>query len=279
MISRIVPLKPLPEEAVFEHTVQPCHRIAKTTTKPKTPEPEPTPAYLNGFSPNTKKLSYLLKLGQKALKNDTAQVKTYSAAVVGLSGKEQAEKIRTAMKELAKQSTELSGGLLVVYEVLPVLFVTIVEAYLKDVLIYAAGIDASLMEGSGQTVTYEDARNAKSLEEVLIELRRKRARKFVDNGGPTTWIETLKRWGAKGYRPETAGKMETLWGVRHLVIHSAGVVNADFVRRHPELKAEVGKPFKVNNTQIKQWFATVFDFVGVTDRYFARRCQKSPQRG
>ena len=32
------------------------------------------------------------------------------------------------------------------HEMMPVLFVTIVEAYLKDVLIYAAGIDASLMD-------------------------------------------------------------------------------------------------------------------------------------
>jgi hypothetical protein len=40
----------------------------------------------------------------------------------------------------------------------------------------------------------------------------------------------------------------------------------------------VGKPFKVNGAQIKQWFAAMFDFVGVTDRYFARRCRctKSP---
>src|SRR5207344_1496170 len=110
----------------------------------------------------------------------------------------QAEKIRTIAKEILKQVTDLTGGVLIVHEMIPVLFVAVVEAYLKDVLIYAAGIDASLMDRTGQTLTYPEALNAKSLEEVLIEFRSKRARSFVDNGGPTTWIKTLERWGATG---------------------------------------------------------------------------------
>jgi hypothetical protein len=69
--------------------------------------------------------------------------------------------------------------------------------------------------------------------------------------------------------------METLWGVRHLIVHSAGIANADFVRRHPELNAQVGKRFIVNNAQIKQWSVAMYDFVDVTDQYFVRRCQKS----
>jgi hypothetical protein len=117
--------------------------------------------------------------------------------------------------------------------------------------------------------------NAKSLEELLIELRSKWARKFVDSGGPTTWIKSLEAMGARGYLPETARKMETLWGVRHLIVHSAGVANADFVRLNSELKAQLGKRFIVNNAQIKQWLNAMFDFVDVTDRYFVQRCQKS----
>ena len=126
------------------------------------------------------------------------------------------------------------------HEMMPVLFVTIVEAYLKDVLIYAAGIEASLMDRTGQILTYPEALSAKSLEEVLIEFRSKGARSFVDNGGPTTWIETLERWGARGYRSETVTEMETLWDVRNLIVHSAAVVNADFVRSHPSLKLKSG---------------------------------------
>jgi hypothetical protein len=69
--------------------------------------------------------------------------------------------------------------------------------------------------------------------------------------------------------------METLWGVRHLIIHSAAIVNAEFISHHPDFKAQLGKRFIVNNTQLKQWLEVMFDFVEVTDRYFARGCPKS----
>jgi hypothetical protein len=243
----------------------------------KTPEPERTPAYTNGFGPNTDKLSHLLTLGQKALEGQTAEVKTVSAGLVGLSGTggEQAEKIRTIAQDVLKQVTDLTGGVLIVHEMMPVLFVAIVEAYLKDVLIFAAGIDSSLMDGKEPTVTYPEALNAKSLEEVLIKFRSKWARKFVDSGGPTTWIESLEAMGARGYRPETVNEMETFRDVRHLIVHSAAIADAEFVRRHPELKAEVGKRFIVNGEKIKQWGDAMYDFVDITDQYFVRRCQKS----
>jgi hypothetical protein len=248
--------------------------------------PDRTPAYLNGFSPNTDKLGHLLQLGRKAgenytteLKTLTAALKTVSTGLVDLSVSELTDKMRTLAEELGKQVTDYTGGVLIVHEMMPVLFVTIVEAYLKDVLIYAAGIDASLMDRTGQTLTYQDALNAKSLEEVLMEFRSKRARSFVDNGGPTTWIESLEAMGATGYRPETVTEMETLWGVRHLIVHSAGVANADFVRSHPELKAQLGKRFIVSSARIKQWSAAMFNFVDITDQYFVRRCRCTKSRG
>jgi hypothetical protein len=69
--------------------------------------------------------------------------------------------------------------------------------------------------------------------------------------------------------------METLWGVRHLIVHSAGIANVDFVRRYPYLNPEVGKRFIVSNAHIKEWFAAMYDFVEVTDQYFFQRCQES----
>jgi len=131
------------------------------------------------------------------------------------------------------------------------------------------------MKGTKERITYQDALNAKSIEELKLKFRPKWARRFVDNGGPTKWIESLKAMGATGYRPETVSHMETLWGVRHLIVHSAGIANAEFVRSHPELKAQVEKRFIVNGAQIKQWSAAMYDFVEITDRYFVWRCQRS----
>jgi hypothetical protein len=240
---------------------------------------ERTPTYVNGFGPNTDKLSHLLAFSQNAITNYMTKLAGLWPTLEGLSGSQapQVDKLKTIVQEIHKHVTELTGGVLAIHEMMPVIFVAVVEAYLKDVLIFAAGIDTSLMDCTGQTVTYQDALNAKSLEELLIELRSKWARTFVDSGGPTTWIGSLEAMGARGYLPETVSQMEMLWGVRHLIVHSAGVANADFVRTHPELKAQVGKRFIVNNAQIREWSAAMYDFVDVTDRYFVRRCEK-PQK-
>lgn len=184
-------------------------------------------------------------------------------------------KIRAITKEVAKQVTDFAGGVLVIHEMMPVLFVAIVEAYLKDVLIYAAGIDSSLAQRTGHSATYQEALDAKSLEDLKLKLRSKWARSFVDNGGPTTWIKKFESMGASGYRPETVGQMERLWGIRHLIVHSAGIANAEFVRRHPELKAQVGKRFIVSSAHFKPWGVAIYNFVKVTDQYFVRRCKKS----
>jgi hypothetical protein len=243
----------------------------------QTQTPERTPAYHNGFGPNTDKLGHILRFSQKAVENYTAEVKTLSTGLVGLRGPggEQAEKILTITKEIAKQVTDFAGGVLVIHEMMPVLFVAIVEAYLKDVLIYAAGIDSSLAQRTGQSATYQEALDAKSLEDLKLKLRSKWARTFVDNGGPTTWIKKFESMGASGYRPETVGQMERLWGIRHLVVHSAGIAKAEFVRGHPELKAQVGKRFIVSSAHFKPWGVAIYNFVEVTDQYFVRRCQES----
>ena len=113
---------------------------------------------------------------------------------------------------MLKPVKDLTGGVLVVHEMMAVLFVTITEAYLKDVLIYAVGIDPTLMRDTNQTVSYTDALNTKSLEHLPLAFRTKWVRKFTDYGGPTRWIKDLQGMGARGYRAETASQMETLWG-------------------------------------------------------------------
>jgi len=239
----------------------------------QTQTPEHTPAYHNSFGPNTHKLQHLVRFSLKAIENYTAQVNTLSTELADLPAP-QAAQVKKSVEEVAKQAKDFTGGVLAIREMMPVLFVAVVEAYLKDVLIFAAGIDTTLMKRTGQTVTYQDALNAKSLEELILDFRTEWARSFVDNGGPTTWTKRLEKMGASHYRPETVSQIETLWGARHLIVHSAGIANADFVRRHPELKAQVGKRMVVTE-QLRQWSAAMYDFVEITDQYFVQRCKKS----
>jgi hypothetical protein len=65
--------------------------------------------------------------------------------------------------------------------------------------------------------------------------------------------------------------METLWGVRHLIVHSAGVATPAFVHRHPEIGATVGESILIRSGQISAWVDVIYHFVDVTDFYFVQR--------
>lgn len=244
-------------------------------------EPKRTPAYEKSFAPNTDKISYLLEFSRRATETFFPQLADAPNKISGVQatpGVDQNENlIRTVqevVKEVVKQAEKLTGGILLIHELMPVLIVTIVEAYLKDVLIYAAGIDHTLMARAEQTASYKHIANAGSLQELLDELRGKWARKFVDNGGPTQWMRRLEAMGARGYSPNTPMTMEGLWGVRHLIVHSAGIVTPEFVRRHPSFRTKVGDRLIVSSSYFTPWLTAVFDLVQVTDLYFLRRCER-----
>lgn len=75
----------------------------------------------------------------------------------------------------------------------------------------------------------------------------------------------------RGYDSQISKNMETLWGVRHVIVHSAGIATPEFVRRHPEFGASIGKNLVIRLDQISQWIKMIYDFVDVTDSYFAQR--------
>ena len=78
--------------------------------------------------------------------------------------------------------------------------------------------------------------------------------------------------GARGYRPNTSTFMERLWGVRHLIVHSAGIVTQEFVQRHGHFQKKIGDHFIVTNNHLTEWLAGIYDFVEVTDSFFVKQC-------
>jgi hypothetical protein len=211
-----------------------------------------TPTYDNSFGPNTHKLSHILRFSSMAVQGYLADLKAAlsSLDVAAQTNPANVQNLTDIVKRVASNTSELTGGILASHEFLPVLMVAITEAYLKDVLVYAAGMAPTLME-----------RDVK-------QLRR---------GGPAAWIKTLQKIGARGYRTETIGAMEALWGVRHLIVHSSSLVTHEFARRHPNFPIAVGSRFIVNANHLKQWFAAMCDFVEVNDRYFLSRCGSGSQ--
>ena len=152
-----------------------------------------------------------------------------------------------------------------------VMTVTITETYLHDVLVFCASLDQALMGRSDQSATYDEVVAAGSLQALADELRSRWARNFIDRTGPRGWIERLTKMGSRGY-PEGLGDwMEELWGIRHIVVHRAGKVTPDFLRRHPHVHVSSDEKVGVDLISTVEYLKNAETFVRVTDAFFSRR--------
>jgi len=96
------------------------------------------------------------------------------------------------------------------------------------------------------------------------------ARGFVDNSGPAVWIKRLESRGIAKIPKGVVDDLEQLWGVRHLVVHSAGVATREFASRRTARKPVAGEPIKVSSAQLKSWTDSVYAFVRTVDAFYAR---------
>ena len=158
-----------------------------------------------------------------------------------------------------------------VHEWYVVMQVTFAETYLHDVLVACAVVDPALMAESKQTASYQDILGATSIDELANQLRSGWARNFIDRGGPSTWVDRLTRMGATGFPSDIAEKLEQVWGIRHLVVHSAGRITTEFVRRHPSLGFKGGDSLKLSKDPVLAYIGNVGAFVKVVDAFLIAR--------
>ena len=152
-----------------------------------------------------------------------------------------------------------------------VMQVTFTETYLHDMLCEVAQVDESYMKNSAQTASYAELHASASLTTVLDDMRSHWARAFIDEGGPAHWIERLSKMGARGYAPDAGHRLEQCWGVRHVVVHRAGEVTADFAKRHPEFGWKKGDRVAITPRAFYPWLDAIKSFVETTDAFFQRR--------
>lgn len=152
-----------------------------------------------------------------------------------------------------------------------VMLVTCVEAYLQDVLALAASVDPLFMGRSEQVASYADIVAATSVEVLATELRTRWARAWVSDGGPAKWISRLERMGARGYAENTGSSLEIYWGIRHVVVHAAGITTTDFIRRYPGARASVGERLNVTSHDLVNLTQAIVAFLEPTESYFISR--------
>jgi hypothetical protein len=181
------------------------------------------------------------------------------------------EDFKKKFEQVKKTHREFSSGSGFILEWQAVMIVTFVETYLQDVLSEAAAIDPGLMKDSRLSATYDEVMSASSIEHLSLDLRRRWAsRNFVDSG-PRKWIERLRQMGAENLDPNLAEGMEQLWGIRHLIVHNAGIITQEFVRIHKVLNPVLGSRISLTTGQLRGYFAHVVSFITQTDKYLLKR--------
>jgi len=180
------------------------------------------------------------------------------------------ERLSRDLKQLMSESE--SHSFLFVWSI--VITVTLVESYLLEVLVWAAQYQPDLMKKSEQSVRYEEALAVDSIEDLRMKMRYKWARSFLDGGGPRKWMERLAKMGARGFDDKLADSLEETWGMRHAIVHRAGVVSSEMVRRHPRFESKLGKPLDLDDMD-PDFVAKCEVFVGVVDDHFEKRCRSA----
>jgi hypothetical protein len=249
------------------------------------PTPVPTPhtrAFL-AFEQNLDNIGHMQKLTLHQLALMKAQVAKASqvSKVLTVAKEQRALATKLGMTNLGRLLNRLDRSLntlnfriegfqtITLWQV--VMLVTCVEAYLQDVLAAAASVDPEFMSKSEQCAPYADVIAATSLEALANDLRARWARGWLSDGGPGRWIERLSKMGARGYPNDLAPRLERFWGIRHVVVHAAGVATADFVKRHPGVVKAAGDRVRANYHDFKKFFEAVKEFLEPSERFFLAR--------
>jgi hypothetical protein len=247
-----------------------------------TPTPVPTPhtRALLAFEENLESIRHMLKLSRHQLVLMNAQLTkanqsaTFAKALVDLAKNPGQTKLVRSLNRLTRSLntfTVTMEGFHTIKRWQVVMLVTCVEAYLQDVLTAAASADPELMSKSEQRAPYADVIAATSLEALANDLRARWARGWLSDGGPSRWIERLGKMGARGYPNDLGPRLERFWGIRHVVVHAAGIATADFVKRHPSVVGAAGNRVMVNSHDLKRFMQAVKEFIEPTDGFFLAR--------
>lgn len=102
-------------------------------------------------------------------------------------------------------------------------------------------------------------------------MRERWARRWLENGGPENWIKRLEAMGARGYESGLGQRLEWFWGIRHVVVHRAGIVERDYATRHAIDPSTVGTRINVKFDDFENLVSLTGTFVDVTDQHFLAR--------
>lgn len=138
---------------------------------------------------------------------------------------------------------------------LTAILVTLIETYTKDLLTFVAARDPGLFGDLGASLS-----------------PRQVARKWVQRRkAPREWLEGFGLLGVNGFSPDTDQVLYELLGVRHLVVHSAGIVDEGYLEHHPSSGWTLGSEARIDEAMLHTFIRATFDFFAPIEAHFVAR--------
>jgi hypothetical protein len=160
------------------------------------------------------------------------------------------------------QARAAFGALRITSYWLTVILCTLIEAYLTDVLVLIASRDASF---------------AKQLAGIKAKARsvpsdRQRVRAWLKaHKNPKEWLQGLNEIGVTDFTDGLSSRLHDLLGVRHLVVHSAGVVDEEYLHHHPRSTWQLGSTAIIDDEMLRGFIRATFEFVAPIEAYMIPR--------
>jgi hypothetical protein len=179
------------------------------------------------------------------------------------------------------QGRAAHGALKVSKEWMIVVLCTILEAYMKGILEFVATRDPSIMGRCSSEIALgtDEITLANSLEDLKPTITRRWAKAWLEGRRePKAWIKGFKRMGVVGFVNALADRMEDMLGTRHLMVHSAGIVDEAYLQRRPNCQISLGEQLSLSEDVLRDYIAATFDFFAPVEAHFVKEYLSTSKR-
>jgi len=149
---------------------------------------------------------------------------------------------------------------------------TLIEAYMKDLLTFVALVDPRIIEVAPKSPVPPGTAQATETKRDIAPAARRWARAWLrSRKRPREWIAGFEQLGVTGFTPNLSHRLYELLGVRHLVVHSAGIVDQEYLRHHPTSPWPLGSEASIDEGMLHGFVQTTFEFFAPIEAHFVNR--------
>jgi len=172
------------------------------------------------------------------------------------------------------QGRAAHGALRIAREWMVVILCTILEAYVKGILEFAASCDPAIVDehSADVTISASEVLGASALDDLKPVVVRRWASRWLENRrDPRAWIRGFEEMGVVGFVDGLGDHLEEMLGTRHLMVHNAGIVDEAYLKRRPGCGLSIGEHRVLSEQELRDYIGATFEFFAPIEAAFIRK--------